>query len=92
MIYSVAGQAGPFNTPFGQLCISNFFRASAFAKVPGGTTGNCNGAYAFDLQGIVNTYPALQPGSSMWSQVWYRDPGNSGGANFTNGVGPIAIN
>jgi hypothetical protein len=92
-IYSVTGQtANPINTQFGELCIQNFFRASAFAKTPGGTLGNCNGNYAFDLQGIVNTYAAIQPGGNVWAQVWYRDTGAAAGANFMNGVGPIAVN
>lgn len=92
VIYSVVGTTGPINTQFGELCISNFFRASAFAKVPGGTIGVCNGTYTFDLQGIVNTQAAIQPGKSLWCQVWYRDPGAAAKANFMNGVGPIVIN
>jgi len=93
IIYSVTGQlANPVNTQFGYLCIQSFFRASAFAKVPGGTLGSCNGTYNFDLQGIVNTQAAIQPGKTVWAQTWYRDPGNAPAfANFTNGVGGILI-
>jgi hypothetical protein len=93
IIYSVVGQtSNPFNTQFGELCIQSFLRASAFAKVAGGTTGVCDGSYGFDLQGIINTYPAIQPGGGLWAQVWYRDPGNPPGlANFSNGIGKIDI-
>jgi hypothetical protein len=93
VLFSVTGQtAGPINTQFGQLCIQGFLRASAFAKTPGGSAGVCDGTYVFDLQGLINTYPAIQPGGGLWAQVWYRDPANPPGlANFSNGIGKIDI-
>ena len=58
---------------------------------PAGTSGQCDGAYSWDLGGFVGATSAISAGDSLWVQAWYRDPGLSAGALLTEGRGPIAI-
>jgi len=92
LIFTVKGLLGsPANTPFGQLCLSQFLRASAFPAVPGGTSGSCSGVYKWNFGGAVAASPAVTAGSTLHAQGWYRDPANSGGANFTEAIGAITV-
>lgn len=92
LIFSKVGTTPGTNTQFGWLCLQSFLRAGAFPTLPGGTSGQCNGLYTWNLQTIVNGLPQLAAGNTTWWQAWYRDPTNPpGGANFTNGQGPVAI-
>jgi hypothetical protein len=91
LIYTTNGLlSSPASTPFGDLCLNQFLRAG-FAAVPGGSTGVCNGAYTWDFGQIVGGLSTVTPGSTLHVQAWYRDPPNGGGANLTEGIGPITV-
>jgi len=79
----------PAATSFGFLCLSSFLRGTP--TLPGGTGGQCDGTYSWDLGGFVAASGAISAGDSLWVQAWYRDPGLAVGALLTEGRGPIPI-
>ena len=90
MIYTTNGAAvSPASTPFGFLCIqggAGFFRVPLPA-LAGGSAGSCSGSYSLDFGAYLvgpNTDTNLVAGATIDTQVWYRDPPNAGGANFSN--------
>jgi hypothetical protein len=94
LIWTKNGLLGtPVNTPFGFLCLSQFQRAGNFPASPGGTNGVCNGTYNWPFQSIVASFVSIIAGDNLHVQGWYRDAGfpPPGNANFTNGVGPVAV-
>jgi hypothetical protein len=94
LIWTKNGLLGtPLNTSFGFLCLSQFQRAGNFPVSPGGTNGACNGTYNWPFQSIVASTATIFVGDNLHVQGWYRDAGfpPPGNANFTNGVGPIAV-
>jgi hypothetical protein len=92
LIYTKNGLLGsPANTPFGELCLNQFLRAGAFASVPGGTSGVCDGSYSWDFAAIAAFYGQIVVNDVIHIQAWYRDPANPGTANFTQGIGPISV-
>lgn len=57
----------------------------------GGTAGLCDGSYSLDWLAWMSAHPTalgqpLQPGQTIYSQVWYRDPGAVLNSNLTGGV------
>jgi hypothetical protein len=86
-LYTTQGAAAvPLNTSFGFLCIkaSGMFRIAN--QNGGGNNGVCNGQYSVDFNTYAATQvidPSLVAGCTVELQAWYRDPPNSGGANFT---------
>jgi hypothetical protein len=74
---------------FGWRCIATVVRGKP--DLPGGSPNNCNGQYDWDLGGFVNTTPSILVGDTLHIQAWYRDPGSSAGALFTNGAGGITV-
>lgn len=75
----------PFGTLGGQLCVKGpFFRSAP--KSGGGTSGQCNGDYAFTLQDLMNASPIVVPGAVLNAQVWARDPANADGFLLSNGL------
>jgi hypothetical protein len=92
LIYTETGLLGtPVNTQFGFLCLDQFSRLGNFPQSPGGTSGQCNGSYVWDFGAIVAATSAIAPGDTLHLQGWYRDPPSAGAANFTEGIGPIAV-
>jgi len=93
LIFSDAPPTAPVTTQFGDLCLSPFFRAGApqFVAFSGGTSGVCDGSYVFDGGDIIAFYSQIAAGDAISFQAWYRDPGNSGTANYTHGIGPVSI-
>ena len=90
LIYTTNGAAAnPASTPFGFLCIqggAGFFRVP-LPSLAGGTPGTCSGSYTLDFGAYLagpNPDTNLVPGATIDTQTWYRDPPNSGGANFSN--------
>jgi hypothetical protein len=90
--YTTNGPLGtPISNAFGWLCITTgpgLLRLPP-PGVPGGTPGQCDGMYLFDLGDYLATQtinPALVPGARMDLQWWYRDPANPGTANFSNAL------
>jgi len=85
--------SSPLSTSFGFLCLDNFLRASAFARLPGGSKGACDGSYSWDLAAISAYYANIHVGDTLHLQAWYRDIGYTppGNANFTNGFGPVQV-
>ena len=91
LIYTVDGLLStPLNTAFGDICLSQFKRA-AVPAFPGGTGGACDGIYSWDFGAFAVGAPAIAAGSTLHIQAWYRDTGNPGGANITNGIGPVSV-
>jgi hypothetical protein len=92
LIYSKQAPVPPISTVFGSLCLSQLQRAGAFAANPGGTAGNCNGSYTWDVAAIAAGTANIAIGDELRIQGWYRDPPNSpGGANFTEGIDAIIV-
>lgn len=94
MIWTKSGLlATPTSTSFGFLCLSQLSRFGAWSASPGGTAGLCDGTYDFALQTAVSSTAAIAAGDTLHIQAWYRDSGfpPPGNANFTNGIGPIAV-
>ena len=92
LIYTKSGLLGsPATTPFGFLCLNQFLRAGAFPALPGGTNGACDGSYVWDFGSIAGVLATFSAGDTLHIQAWYRDPLSSGTANFTQGIGPIAV-
>jgi hypothetical protein len=86
--------ASPPLTAFGFLCITSPKRATVTFMLPGGTYPNCNGAFNFNVQALVDTAAGVSqvnPGDVIYIQGWYRDTPNPGAANFSNAWGPIVI-
>ncbi|NUP95920.1 MAG: PD40 domain-containing protein [Planctomycetaceae bacterium] len=57
----------------------------------GGAAGLCNGSYSLDWLAWMSAHPTalgqpLQAGQTIYSQVWYRDPGAILNSNLTDGV------
>jgi len=91
LIYTKNGlTSSPINTAFGELCLSQFLRAPILA-FPGGTKWTCDGNYQWDFGGFVAGAKQVSAGDTLHVQGWYRDPQNTAGANFTQGIGPIAV-
>ena len=93
LIYSKNAPVAPVATSFGFLCLSNFARAGAFASAPGGTSGQCNGTYVWDVAAIAGSTSTIVLGDVLRFQAWYRDPGfpPPGNANFTHGFNAVTI-
>jgi hypothetical protein len=86
------GDNGPANIPFGtlggQICVQMpVYRSKP--KSSGGTSGACNGNFAFTLQDLIDTSPIVVPGAVIEAEIWARDPANpdtfllSDGLQFT---------
>ena len=77
------------NIPFGTLCLAGFKRSSpacAPAILPGAMAGVCN---AGNLSTAVNCSGGalgINVGDDVNVQLWYRDPGSVGDANFSNAI------
>ncbi len=68
-------QANPWGNGTSYQCvIPPVKRGPVLAGV--GTTGTCNGAFAFDLNAHWTSKPSSNPGSGVLvqAQLWYRDP------------------
>lgn len=69
----------------GKLCAkSPLFRSAP--EPSGGNSGQCNGNYAFSLQGILNAAPGLTSGATIHAQVWARDPANQDGFLLSDAI------
>jgi hypothetical protein len=73
--------------------LSGFARAGAFSSAPGGTSGQCDGTYSWDVAAIAAGTPTIAVGEVLRFQAWYRDPGFQppGNANLTHGLDGITI-
>ena len=94
-LYTTNGAAGtPINNAFGWLCLTpgaGMFRIAA--QNGGGISGTCSGQYTVDFNAYMATQiidPNLIAGAGVDMQAWYRDPPNSGGANFS-GAGHFVV-
>lgn len=75
----------PFGSLGGVLCVQPpFFRTGPAPS--GGTTGGCDGGYAFTLADLLNAAPILVPGADVRAQVWARDPANPDGFLLSDGL------
>ncbi len=88
MYFSNTGQSAiPFGTHGGFICAAPpVFRSGS--KASGGTTGACNGNYAFTLQDLMSSAPQLVvPGDALTAGIWFRDPPNTpDGYGLSNGI------
>ena len=80
LIYGNGGiLASPISVPFGNLCVSPFFRASSTATVPNSTVGGCVTTSQFDwdmgaFSDINDGTNGIIAGNTVNCQAWYRDP------------------
>jgi len=93
LIYAKTAPVAPILTSFGFLCLTGFQRAGAFPSSPGGTAGQCNGAYVWNVAAIAAGTGSIAVNDVLRIQAWYRDPGfpPPGNANFTHGIDGITI-
>lgn len=88
LIYSLAGTQ---EVPFGQqfLCLRAPIRRTT-AQGTGGAPGpaTCTGMFGFDFNAWIaaGNDPALTLGTTVWSQIWSRDPGAPSGSHLTAGL------
>jgi len=94
LIFAPVGNQAAVATPYGELCMSPFFRASTTATVPTGTAP-CGGTYNFDIQKLVNDAQPGQAdvGAQLIVQGWFRDNGFAppGNADFSNAVKTLTV-
>jgi len=85
------GTAGPTSQPFGggTLCVLPPIRRTPVQN-SGGQVGpsDCSGVLRFDFNAWLRegNDPALEAGTRVWSQYWYRDPQAPSGTGLTNAV------
>jgi len=85
------GTAGPTIQPFGggTLCVLPPIRRTPVQN-SGGNVGpsDCSGVLRFDFNAWLRdgNDPALEAGTKVWSQYWYRDPQAPSGTGLTNAV------
>jgi hypothetical protein len=83
------GSSGSASTPYGalggMLCVAvPTFRTTP--KLSGGDQGECNGAYAFTLQDLINASPIVTSGATIHAEIWARDPANQDGFLLSDGL------
>ena len=86
MYFSDKGQAAnPFGTQGGFICVKPGFRTPP--RGAGGTSGVCDGTYAFTLADLVASGPGIiTVGNTIDAAMWFRDPGNPDGFALSNGI------
>lgn len=68
----------PFGSLGGLLCVAPpFYRTGA--KPSGGTSGSCDGSYAFTLEELIAVSPIVVEGALIHAEIWARDPANADG-------------
>ena len=81
----VFGLSGPQHRPWGATswsCVAPPRTRSA-AQLSTNVVGSCDGTLEVDLFAWLASHGlALAPGTIVWAQVWYRDPGAVPGSNF----------
>jgi hypothetical protein len=78
------GKSGPAAIPFagGFLCVAGQIVRSGPLS-PSGTFGVCNGNYWFGGQNFGADWAQ---GDTLWTQCWFRDPGNILHSSFSDGL------
>ncbi len=86
------GANGPAAKPWGSagtslLCVQGPVQRTGLLN-SGGTGGACDGALSLDFNTWMLNRPAKAPapGSQVWAQGWYRDPGAPKNSNLSDGV------
>lgn len=81
----------PKSTPYqgGTLCVQGPTRRTS-ALDAGGTPGvdDCSGVYAYDFNARIQSGsdPALEPGATVFTQFWSRDPASSATSNRSDAL------
>jgi len=97
--FGPSNPATPIGTPFGNLCLSPFFRG--VVAVPDSTTGGCVSPSQYSWTNwasfVVANKAVGAQGFSMsgtdevWLQAWHRDPPNPGATNLSRLAGPFFV-
>jgi hypothetical protein len=77
------------NVVFGTLCLAGFKRsapACAPAMLPNAQPGVCNAGPMSTAPGCSAGALGIAVGEDVNVQLWYRDPGAAGNANFSNAI------
>lgn len=79
------------NLPFqgGSLCVAAPFLRLGLGNSGGSASGNdCSGAYGMDFNDFVQggSDPTLVPGTSVFMQIWSRDPSDAFGSSLSNAL------
>jgi hypothetical protein len=87
LIYSKQGASLPFQG--GLLCVAAPFLRLGLGNSGGSAAGNdCSGAYALDFKALVQggSDPTLTAGTTVFMQMWSRDPADPFGSSLSNGL------
>jgi hypothetical protein len=77
------------NVAFGTLCLAGFKRSSpacAPATLPGAAAGVCNTGFLSTAVNCNAGALGITVGQDVNAQLWYRDPGSVGDANFSDAI------
>ena len=87
LLYGYAPDALPFHG--GTLCLQSPIKRTPI-QFSGGTQGadDCSGSYAIDFNALAQSGndPLLVPGTFVFAQYWYRDPGSPGLIGLSDAV------
>lgn len=75
----------PFGTSGGRICVGPPV-TRVLPKASGGSSGQCNGVFAFTLQDLLNALPLQPSGPSVHAQIWARDFGSPDGFLLSDGL------
>jgi hypothetical protein len=87
LLYSSRPGRMPFSG--GTLCVASPFLSMGNQNSGGDDSGSgCTGALSVDFAAFVRSGidPALEPGTVVFAQFWYRDPYNAAGAGLTDAL------
>jgi hypothetical protein len=87
LIYGKQGANLPFQG--GSLCVAAPFLRLGLGNSGGSAAGNdCSGAYGLDLNAFVQagSDPTLVPGTTLFLQIWSRDPADAFGSSLSNAL------
>lgn len=87
LIYGKQGASLPFQG--GTLCVGAPFLRLGLGSSGGSAGGNdCSGAYGLDFNAFVQagSDPTLVPGTTVFMQMWSRDPADAFGSSLSNAL------
>jgi hypothetical protein len=75
----------PLGTLGGNLCIVPPLHRTQ-PQAGGGSQGQCSARYSFDLTALMSASSAIQPGDTVYAEIWARDIASPDGFVLTDGL------